>query len=104
MGPPFNHDEGEDDGRQEDSDRGLPRDLFDELCDEAEFHAANRKPDRLGPHRALVAEHARRVVEAGAYIEATEGRNGRFHKRVVRFAGRKGPRRPLDWCVPLEFA
>ena len=49
----------------------LPQDLFEELCEEAEFHAAQRPAGQLGPYRAIAAEAARALVAAGARITRT---------------------------------
>jgi hypothetical protein len=64
----------------------LPRDLFEDLVNEAEFHAAHRPASALGPYRALAAEAARAVVAAGGYIEESEDRRGRVRRRFVRLA------------------
>jgi len=65
----------------------LPRELFDDLCSEAQLHAAARPASVLGPYRAIAAETARAVVVAGVYVDEREDRRGRVRRRVVRLVG-----------------
>jgi hypothetical protein len=61
----------------------LPRELFEELCDEAELHAAARPASALGPHRAVVAATARAVVASGGFVDEREGADGRVRRRLI---------------------
>lgn len=77
----------------------LPRDLFEELCDECEFHAAQRPASTLGAYRAVAAEAARAVVAAGGYVEVSEDRLGRERRRVVHL--RQGRLKSGAVCVSI---